>query len=87
MIWFCYFWKKLFFALGVVHGDPFFAQAGPKNGNFQRLAKIFRTTGFQLQFLILTESPNIFHWKQASKVKKLALSLGFFHILLVKLRE
>ena len=42
MIWFCYFWKKLFFALGVAHGDPFFAQAGPKNGNFQRLAKIFQ---------------------------------------------
>ena len=62
-----------------------------------------RTTGFQLKFLILIESPNIVHWKPAKKiklgvvlgqnlgqimsnvvkkVKKQAISLGFFHILL-----
>ena len=64
---------------------------------------MFRTTGFQLTFLILIEFPNIFHWKPAKKirvdvvlgqnlgqirsnvvkkVKKQAISLGFFHILL-----
>ena len=63
----------------------------------------FRTTGFQLNFLILIEFPNILHWKPAKKiklgvvlgqnlgqimsnivkkVKKQAISLGFFHILL-----
>ena len=26
--------KKLFSVLGVAHGDPIFAQVGPKNGNF-----------------------------------------------------
>ena len=26
--------KKLFFVLGMAHGDPIFAQVGPINGNF-----------------------------------------------------
>ena len=92
----------------MAHGDPIFAQVGPKNGNFQRFQQnLFRTTGFQLTFLILIEFPNIFHWKPAKKkdktgcglwgkfepnqvqccekkVKKQAISLGFFHILLVE---
>ena len=28
---------------------------------------MFRTTGFQLNFLILIEFPNILHWKAAKK--------------------
>ena len=65
--------------------------------------KFFRIIGVQLKLLILIESPNIFHWKPAKKikmgvvleenlgqirsnvvkkkVKKLALSIGFSHIL------
>ena len=34
-----------------------------------------RTTGFQLKFLILIESPNIVHWKPAKKIK-LGVVLG-----------
>ena len=53
--------------LGVTHDDPFFAQCGSKNGNFQRFQQtFFRTTGFRLKFLILIEFPNRFHWKQAT---------------------
>ena len=33
------------------------------------LAKIFRTTGFQLKLLRSIESLNIFHWKPAEKIK------------------
>ena len=36
---------------------------------------MFRTTGFQLTFLILIEFPNIFHWKPAKKIK-LGVVLG-----------
>ena len=70
-------------------------------GGFSK--KNFRTTGFELTFLILIEFPNILHWKPAKriklgvvlgqnlgqimsnvvkKVKKHAISLGFFHVLL-----
>ena len=75
MICFCYFCKKqLFFVLGVAHGDPSFAQVGPKNSNFQRFQQnIFRTTGFQLKLLILIEYPNIFHQKPAKKIKMCVL--------------
>ena len=55
----------------------------------------FRTTELQLKLLIIIKSPNVFHWKSikkqsgcgltskiwAKKVKKLALSIVFFHIL------
>ena len=34
-----------------------------------------RTTGFQLKFLILIESPNIVHWKPAKK-KKMYIGCG-----------
>ena len=38
-IWFCYFWKKIFFVVCVaahawLHGDPNSAQVGPKYSNF-----------------------------------------------------
>ena len=47
-----------------------FAQVGLKNSNFQSFQqKIFRTTGLQLEFLILIEFPNILHWKPAKKIK------------------
>ena len=89
----------------MAHGDPIFAQVVPKNSNCQRFQQnLFRTTGFQLKFLILIEFPNILHWKAAKKsnqvwswgkiwaklcpivwkkyIKKQAISLGFFYILL-----
>ena len=56
--------------------DPSFAQVGPKNSNFQRFQQnVFRTTRFQLKFLILIELPNILHWKPAKKTK-LGVVLG-----------
>ena len=36
---------------------------------------MFRTTGFQLNFLILIEFPNILHWKAAKKIN-LGVVLG-----------
>ena len=33
--------KKMFFYLGVAHGDPIFAQVGPKKINFRGFSKIF----------------------------------------------
>ena len=60
MIWFC--------CLGVACGDPIFAKFGPKNGNFYRFWHFLKkTTGFQLKLLIIIESHDIFHWKQAKK--------------------
>ena len=35
-----------------------------------------RTTGFQLKFLKLIESPNIVHWKSAKKKKKNQIGCG-----------
>ena len=62
--------KKLFFVLGVAHGEPIFAQIGPKNDNFQTFQQnLFRTTRFQLNFLILIEFHIIFHWKSVRKSK------------------
>ena len=62
--------------MGVAHSDTFFAQAGPKNGNFYRFYQIiFRTTGLQLNLLILIKFPHIFHWKPAKK-KKSGCGLG-----------
>ena len=64
------FLKKeiLFFVLGVAHGDPIFAQVGPKISSFQRFQQnVLRTTGFQLKFLILIEFSDIIHWKPAKK--------------------
>ena len=53
----------------MAHSDPFFEQVWSKNGNFQRFYQIsFRTTGLQLNLLILIESPTTFHWKLAKKV-------------------
>ena len=70
------FVMKKKFVLGVAHGDPIFAQVGPKNSNFQRFQqKFFRTAGFQLKCLILIEFPNILHWKPAKK-PKLGVVLG-----------
>ena len=37
---------------------------------------MFRTTGFQLTFLILIEFPNIFHWKPAKKINQIGCGLG-----------
>ena len=35
--------KKVFFVLGMAHGDPIFAEVGPKNSNFlEVLAKYFQ---------------------------------------------
>ena len=57
---FVIFEKKLFFVLGVAHGDPIFTKIGPKNGNFWGFwQRFFRTTGFQLKLLISIESHNI----------------------------
>ena len=105
MICFCHFCKKIFCLFWVWPIlIPFFAQVGPKNGNFCRFQQnIFRITGLQLKLLILIESPNTFNWKPVTKkqngcglgvkfgpnqvqccekkVKKLALSIGFSHIL------
>ena len=62
--------KKLIFILGVAHGNPSFAKVRPKNCNFFRFKQFFfRTTGFQLKLLKFIESPNIFHWKPAKKIK------------------
>ena len=36
---------------------------------FRGFSTFFRTTGFQLQLIILIESSNIFHWKPAKKSK------------------
>ena len=36
----------------------------------------FRTTGFELKLLILTESPNRFYWKIAKKKSKWVWSWG-----------
>ena len=44
--------KKKVFVLGVGHGDPSFAQVGPKKYFLEVFAKNFRTTGFQLVFNI-----------------------------------
>ena len=52
----------------MAHGDPRFAQVGPKNSNFQRFQQnVFITIGFQLKFLILIEFTNILYWKPAKK--------------------
>ena len=58
--------KIVFCVLGVAHGDPIFAKFGQI---------FFRTTGFQLKFLILIKLPNILHWKPAKKIK-LGVVLG-----------
>ena len=45
-------------------------QIGPKKTIFKRLYQhFFRTSGLQDKLLISIESPNIFHWKPAKKVK------------------
>ena len=60
----------MFFALGMAHGDPIFLQVGPKIVIFRGISKyFFRTTRFQLKLLMLIESPNIFNWKPAKKIK------------------
>ena len=63
--------------MGVAHSDTFFAQVGPKNGNFYRFYQIiFRTTGLQLNLLILIKFSHIFHWKPAKKKNKVGVVLG-----------
>ena len=49
MIWFCYFWKKLFFVLGVAHRDTIFAQVGPKKKVLEVLANFFRNYWIPIQ--------------------------------------
>ena len=64
--------KKLFWAGSM--GTPFLHRY---LGNKCLLVVIFRgfsnffftTTGFQLKLLILIESPDIFHWEPAKKIK------------------
>ena len=74
--------KSCFFVLGMAHGDPIFAQVGPKMVIFRGFSKKnFRTTGFQLKLLILIESPtrcapNIFHRKPVKKKSKWVWSWG-----------
>ena len=63
--------------MGVAHSDTFFAQVGPKNDNFYRFYQIiFRTTGLQLNLLILIKFSHIFHWKPAKKKTKWVWSWG-----------
>ena len=57
-------------------GTPFLHELGQKIVIFSGFSKKnFRTTGFQLKFLILIEFPNILHWKPAKKIK-LGVVLG-----------
>ena len=49
-------------------GTPFLHELGQKIVIFSGFSKeIFRTTGFQLKFLILIEFPNILYCKPAKK--------------------
>ena len=61
--------KMIFFFMGMAHGDPIFAQVGPKIVIFRGFSNFFRSTGFQLKLLILIKSPIIFHWKPAKKIE------------------
>ena len=57
-------------------GTPVLHKLGQKIVIFRGFSKIFfRTTGFQLKFLILIELANILHWKLAKKIK-LGVVLG-----------
>ena len=77
--------------MGVAHADPFLVQIGPKKAILEVLLNFFRTTGVQHKLLVLIESHNIFNWKSewvwsklvqcCEKTKKMAISIGFFHIL------
>ena len=70
-ICFCYFCKKNVFWLWVwPMGTPFLYNLGQKLETFRGFSNFFfRIAGFQLKLLILIESPNIFHWKPAKKIK------------------
>ena len=61
--------KMILFFMGVAHGDPIFAQVGPKIVIFRGFSSFFRTTGFQSKLLTLIKSPIIFHWKPAKKIE------------------
>ena len=51
----------------MAHGDP---KLGQKMVNFRGFSKKnFRTTGFELKFLIFLIFPNIFLWKLVEKIK------------------
>ena len=54
---------------------PVLHKLGKKIVNLEVLAIFFRTTGFQLKLLKLSESSNLFHWKPAKKIK-LGVVLG-----------
>ena len=64
-IWFCFFWKKKSFLFWVWPMGTFLHKLGRKIVIFRK--RFFRTTGFQLKFLIFIEFPNILHWKSAKK--------------------
>ena len=57
----------------MVHGDPNFAQVGQKMV-LEVLATFFSEL-LDSYLLILIESPNIFHWKSAKKIK-VGVALG-----------
>ena len=67
----------MFFVLGVAHGDPSFAQVswlGKKIVIFRGFQQnFFRTTGFQLKFLILIEFRKYFVGNQQKKKIKLGV--------------
>ena len=48
-------------------GTPVLQKLGQKIVIFRGFSSFFRTTGFQLNFLILIEFLNILHWKTAKK--------------------
>ena len=58
-------------------GTPFLHKLGQKIVIFRGFSKkFFRTTGYQLKFLILIEFSNILHWKPAKTKIKLGVVLG-----------
>ena len=71
MIWFCYFCKNISFCFRCgPGGPPFLHKLDQKIAIFRGFSNFSRTTGYQLKLLILIESPNIFLWKLAKKIKK-----------------
>ena len=70
MICFCYFCLKKFFPVRTWPIMSHFFANWTKKTIFKRFYQLFfRTAGLQYKLLILIESPNIFHWKSAKKVK------------------
>ena len=62
--------KKIVFLFWMWPMGTFLHKSGRKIVIFRGFRKrFFRTTGFQLKFLIFIEFPNILHWKPAKKIK------------------